>query len=87
MEKKKDINTIYEQKIITRCILKGMTLTQIAQELKCAKSTAGYKTKKLFEEYSSCDRYEFVINVFTKLITKYKNEIAKLQEELENYKK
>ncbi len=86
MKKKKDVFAIKEQKIITRCILKGMTLKQIAQELHCAKSSISYKTKKLFQDFNASDRHEFVINIFTKMITQYKNQIDKLQEEIEKYK-
>lgn len=77
---------IYEQKIITRCILKGMTLKQIAACLNCAKSTASYKTRKLFIEHGASDRFEFCINIFTKLICEYKNKLQKLEDEIEKYK-
>ena len=87
MKNKKDINVAYEQKIITTCILKGMTLKQIAAQLNYAKSTVSYKTKKLFEEYGAQDRFEFCVNIFTKLLTKYKDEIVKLQLEIDNLKK
>ena len=85
--KKLDIDKIHEQKIITGCILKGMTLKQIAQKLNCAKSTASYKTRKLFYEYSANDRFEFCVNIFTKIILRYKNQLAKLEKELEQTKK
>ena len=87
MKDKKDLTTLHEQRIIIKCILNGNTLKQIAQELKCAKSTASYKARKLFEEYSASDRYEFVVNIFTKIIAKYKTELLKLQMQIEQYKK
>lgn len=79
MGRKRDINVIYEQKIITACLIKGMTLKQIAQKLNCAKSSASYKTRQLFKEWNAVDRHEFVVNIFTKIISKYKNEIEKLK--------
>ena len=84
MKNKNDVNVLYEQKIITKCILNGMSLKQISQKLHCAKSTASYKTRKLFENYDANDRHEFIINLFSKIITKYKNKIALLEDELKN---
>ena len=87
MKNKIDIDKLHEQKVITRCILKGMTLKQIAQELNCAKSTASYKTRNLYIQYSANDRFEFCINLFTKLVQEYKIKLEKLEKELEKYKK
>ena len=87
MKKIKDVNEIYEQKIIAKCLLKGMNIKQIAQELHCAKSTASYKTRKLFKEYNASDRNEFCINIFSKIIIRYKNELNKLESEIQKYKK
>ena len=80
MKKKKDINLVYEQKIITTCLMKGMTLKQIAQKLNCAKSSASYKTRQLFKEWNAADRHEFIVNIFSKIILKYKKEIERLKE-------
>ena len=82
----KNSDKLNEQKIITNCILKGMTLKQIAQILDCSKSAASYKTRNLFKEHNAQDRFEFCINIFSKLIIKYKNEIEKLKNELSKYK-
>lgn len=87
MKSKKNLFTIKEQKSITALILKGLTLKQIAKELHCAKSTISYKANKLFKEFNAKDRHEFVVNIFTNIITRYKNQITKLQQELEIYKK
>ncbi len=81
-----DPDKILEQKIITRCVLKGMPIKQIASRLNCSISTASYKTKQLFKHYKANDRHEFYVNVFTKLICEYKNKIEKLEQEIENLK-
>jgi len=86
MKNSKDINLLHEQKVITMCIMKGMTLKQIALKLDCAKSSASYKTRKLFKEWNAADRHEFVVNIFAKIIEKYKREIAKLREQINNTK-
>ena len=75
-----------EQKIITKCLLKGMTLKQIAIKLNCSKSAVSYKARVLFREYQAHDRFEFCINIFSRLIIKYKNEIEKLKQELMKFK-
>lgn len=87
MKNKKNIATLYEEKTILKCLLRGDNLKQIAKELNCAKSTASYKAKKMYEKYHASDRHEFVINLFSKLVAKYKNEIVKLNQEIENLKK
>ena len=79
MKNKEITLSIKEQKIITSSILKGLTRKQIAQNLNCAKSTASYKARKLFKEYNASDRHEFIINIFTSIITKYRLEIQKLK--------
>ena len=86
MENKKDINEKHEQKLITKCILKGMTLKQIALELNYAKSTVSYKAKKLFKDFRANDRFEFCINVFAVIIKRYKDRITALEAEIEKYK-
>ncbi len=79
MEKKKNINVIREQKLITACLMKGMTQKQIAKKLNCANSSASYKTRQLFKEWNAHDRHEFIVNIFTNIILKYKKEIEKLK--------
>ncbi len=53
-------------------IFQGMTISQIAKKLNCSHSTVSYQLTNLYSKYNAKSRYEFVVQVFEKVINNYK---------------
>ena len=77
----------FEHKFVTKCILKGMTIPQIAKELDCSSSTVSNRIKKLFKQYNASCRSEFIMNVLAEIIKKDRKTLKEKEEELICYQK
>lgn len=86
MKTKPQNKHLKEQKIITKCIFKGLKISQIAELLNYSPSTVSNRIKSLFKTYKVKDRIEFILRVFNDVIIKYDTKIEKLTEEIESLK-
>lgn len=82
-----------EQLQIAKCIFKGMTITQMAKSLHCAKSTISYQINILYQKYRAKSRHDFILKVFGEIIENYKkmveeknDRIFTLEREIEEIK-
>ena len=71
-----------ENRFVTKCILKGMTIAQIAQRLDCSTSTVSNRIKKIFKKYNAKNRSEFTLNVLAEIIKKDRNLLQEKESEL-----
>lgn len=69
---------------VTKCILKGMTIVEIAEKLDCSTSTVSNRIKKIFKKYEAKNRSEFILNVLAEIIKKDRDTIQK--KELQIYR-
>ena len=76
---------------ITKMILKGNTIAQIARTMNYSESTVSNRIYDLMQEYRAQNRFEFINNFFSRIIQKYKiklklvqKENLKLKKELQN---
>ena len=63
-----DDKIVSEQKIITRCIFRGFTISQIANVLHCSNSTVSNRLSDLFKKYHAKNRFEFVLSILGEII-------------------
>jgi len=66
---------------ITKLVLKGMTIPQIAQEMNYSESTVSNRLNVLFHKYKATTRVEFVYNFLFKIVQNYKADFRTLSEE------
>ena len=65
-------NLAEEYTEITKQILNGKTIPEIAQSFNYSQSTISNRLNSLFQLYNASNRYEFINNFFYKIIDKYK---------------
>ncbi len=86
MKKTSKLTQTQEQKILTKCIFKGLTIAQIAHILNYSQSTISYRIKVLFKKYNVKGRVEFILRVFSDVIERYDKQIENFEKEVENLK-
>ena len=72
---------------ITKMVLKGMTISKIADNLNYSESTVSNRLNDLFQKYNAKNRFEFIYNFFSKIIQKYKVKLEFTSNENEDLKK
>lgn len=70
-----------EQRLIVKCIFKGMTISEIAQKMCCSDSTVSYQINLLYAKYKAKNRSEFMLSVFSGIIDDYKKLLSQKIEE------
>ena len=79
----KSINQQDDQLQIVKCIFKGMTIPQMANNLHCSKSTISYQINLLYSKYKAKSRNEFILNVFMEIISNYKRMLNEKNERIQ----
>ena len=85
MEKSLEYNLSRNSSRIVKFIFKGLTVTQMANELNCSRSNVSYHIKTLYKKYRATSRSEFILSVFGKILDTHKTTILKLKAENEKY--
>lgn len=67
---------------IAKCILKGMTISQIAKKMCCSHSAVSYQINILYSKYNSKSRNDFILRVFSEIIDNYKKQIEQKNERI-----
>jgi len=66
---------------ITKMILKGDTIAQIAKSLNYSESTVSNRLSELLARYNAKNRFEFIYNFFSQIIQKYRTKLDFMQAE------
>lgn len=74
-------NDSREKVLITHCIIEGKTAEQISNRINCSRSAVYYKIKNLFESLQVDNKHDFVVQIYTAIIDKYRDIIEELKEE------
>lgn len=75
-----------ENAYIAKSILNGLTISQIADNLKCSKSTVSNRLNLLFKKYNAKTRFEFIYRIFGEIISKNKLTIEIKEKEIDSLK-
>ena len=74
-------NNELEYQTITKMLLKGSTIAEIAVKLNYSESTVSNRLNELFKKYQAKNRFEFIYNFFSKIIQNYKTKLKFLNKE------
>ena len=67
---------------VAKCVFLGMTVSQIAMELKCSKSCVSYHIKKMYEKYKAKTRSQFILKVLTQSLNNHKQLVELKNEQI-----
>ncbi|MBR1616915.1 hypothetical protein IJ670_02070 [bacterium] len=76
-----------ENKKLLGCILKGYSIEKTAQILYCSKSCVSYRTANLLRIIGVKTKFEFIIKIFSEILSKNKNEIKEKNKEIDILRK
>ena len=74
-------NNELEYQTITKMLLKGSTIAEIAIKLNYSESTVSNRLNELFKKYQAKNRFEFIYNFFSKIIQNYKIKLKLLNKQ------
>lgn len=83
MKKKNYSLLLDERKILTKLIFLGKNAVEIAKAMNYSKSCVYYKIQKLYDDFKVKDRNDFILNVVGAILTKNRDKINKLEDEIE----
>lgn len=74
-----------QNRFVAKCLIKGMTISQIAQRLDCSTSTVSNRIKKILAKYNAKSRGEFILNVLAEIIKKDREKLEIKDDKLNKY--
>jgi len=93
MPKDKPKKLTYDHHLIMKYVLSGLSRNEIAKKMNFSTSNVSHKLNELFVRYNAKNKHEFMLNIFSEIISDKKKElkdkdilIKKIETESKNLK-